>query len=65
LIITNKTEGNVVMKVIAQKVFRIGLQKLLYDEKQDQYYVGITNRTYHSLVPIRKEKVNQWKWLLT
>lgn len=52
------------MKTIAERLYRIGLQKLLYDEKQDQYYVSIRNRSYSSRIPIPKDKAEQWRSIL-
>jgi len=49
------------LRVIASKVFKIGLQKLLYDERKDLYYIQIRNKTYFSMHLVSKEKVEEWK----
>jgi hypothetical protein len=49
---------------LAKQVTRLGLQKLLHDVKEDQYYISIENRTYYSIHPIPKDKARIWANLL-
>ena len=51
-------------KLIAQKLFRIGLQSL-WRNWDGTYYVSISNRSYHSSVRIPIEKVPIWKKVLS
>jgi hypothetical protein len=46
------------MKILAQKVWRIGVQTLF--EKDGKLYISIKNRTYNSIVELPWEKINIW-----
>ena len=53
--------------ILAQKVFRIGIQTLWYQEIAHRrcYYVSIENRSYRSFVKIPPSRVDAWIEALT
>lgn len=52
------------MKLLKQKTFRIGLQRLWYCDECYCFFVSIDNRTYHSIQLIPREKAPVWFRLL-
>ena len=58
----NTHESN--MKLLKEKVFRIGLEQLWYCPDCDTYFVSLQNRTYSATHPIPSEKAQVWYKLL-
>lgn len=46
--------------ILAQKVYRIGIQNLVWNKEEDRFFIQIRNRTYSSEVEVTKEKAKVW-----
>lgn len=49
---------------VAAKLFRLGLQELLYDSQEKQHYIVSHNKNGRHIFPIPEAKVARWKELL-